>query len=99
MNDIEELKRQGLSIQAIGNETGFDTKKVRRRLLQLGAVPVYGPRAAQPSKPDPFNSYLEERLLAGAWNAQVLLWACPRSRKCFGGVFDTIDSCGTPARS
>jgi len=71
--DIEEMKRQGLSIQAISNETGFDRKTVRRYLLQPGAVPVYGPRAAQPGKLDPFKPYLEERLLAGVWNAQVLL--------------------------
>ena len=38
-----------------------------------GVVPEYGPRPAQPSKLDAFKPYLEERLHAGVWNAQVLL--------------------------
>jgi len=73
VHDIEELKRQGLSIQAISNMTGFDRKTVRRYLIQPEGVPVYGPRAPQPSKLDPFKPYLEERLRAGVWNGQVLL--------------------------
>jgi hypothetical protein len=34
---------------------------------------VYGPRAKQPGKLDPFQGYLEERMQAGVWNARVLL--------------------------
>jgi transposase len=73
VHDMEELKRQGLSVQAISNMTGFDRKTVRKYLIQPDGVPVYGPRAPEPSKLDPFKPYLEERLRAGVWNGQVLL--------------------------
>ena len=73
MSDIEELKRQGLSVRAIGRLTGFDRKTIRKYLLQPEGPPVYGPRPAQPGKLDAFKPYLEERLKAGVWNAQVLL--------------------------
>jgi transposase len=73
VHDFEELKRQGLSVQAISNMTGFDRKTVRKYLIQPEGAPVYGPRAAQPGKLDGFKPYLEERLRAGVWNGQVLL--------------------------
>lgn len=74
MNDIEELKRQGLSIQAISKLTGFDRKTARKYLLQPEGTPVYGPRPARPSKLDAFKAYIEERLKA----------ACGTRRCCFG---------------
>ncbi len=70
---MEELKRQGLSIQAISGLTGYDRKTVRKYLGHPEGAPVYGPRPAQASKLDPFKGYLEERMQAGVWNAQVLL--------------------------
>ncbi len=73
VHDIGELKRQGLSIRAISRLTGYCRKSVRKYLLQPEGVPVYGPRAKQPSKLEPFKPYLEERMRAGVWNAQVLL--------------------------
>ena len=73
VDDIGELKRQGLSIQAISNLTGFDRKTVRRYLAHAEAVPAYGPRAAPSSKLEPYKPYLEDRLRAGVWNGQVLL--------------------------
>jgi transposase len=73
VSDIEELKRQGLSIQAISKITGFDRKTIRKYLLKPEGTPVYGPRPARPSKLDVFKPYIEERLKAGVWNAQVLL--------------------------
>jgi transposase len=73
VNDIEELKRQGLSVQAISRLTGFDRKTIRKYLLKPEGTPVYGPRAARPSKLDAFQPYIEERLKAGVWNAKVLL--------------------------
>jgi transposase len=73
MHDIEELKRQGLSIRAISRLTGYDRKTIHKYLTQPEAAPVYGPRATLPGKLDPFKPYLEERLKAGVWNAQVLL--------------------------
>lgn len=45
MHNVEELKRQGVSIQAISNMTGFDRNMVRQYSNQAGAAPVRGPRA------------------------------------------------------
>ena len=74
MSDIKELKQLGMSIQAISVVTGYDRKTIRKYLAkESGMVPAYGPRAARPSKLDPFKPYLEERRQAGVWNARVLL--------------------------
>jgi transposase len=73
VQDIEELKRQGLSIRAISRLTGWDRKTISKYLKQPQGVPVYGPRAAPASKLDPFKPYLAERLQVGVWNAVVLL--------------------------
>jgi len=73
VQEIEELKRQGLSIQAISGLLGFDRKTIRKYLLKPDGTPAYGPRAARPSKLDAFKPYIEERQKAGVWNAQVLL--------------------------
>ena len=73
MQEIKELKTQGLSLRAISELTGYDRKTIRRYLISRKRAPVYGPRPPSPSKLDPFKPYLEERLQAGVWNAQVLL--------------------------
>ncbi len=73
MQDIAELRRQGLSISAIGALTGFDRKTIRSYLHDPAAMPVYGPRAPRPSKLDAHKPYIEERLQAGVWNAAVLV--------------------------
>ena len=73
VHDIEELKRQGLSIRAISRLTGYCRKTVRKYLIHPDGVPVYGPRAQQAGKLEPFQPYLEERMRAGVWNARVLL--------------------------
>jgi len=73
VQDIEELKRQGLTIRAIGRLTGYDWKTIRKYLIQPESTPAYGPRPVVPSKLDAFKPYLDERLKAGVWNAQVLL--------------------------
>jgi transposase len=72
VEDLGELKRQGLSIRAISRLTGLARKTVRRYLL-APEVPVYGPRVLRPSQLDGFKPYLEERMQAGVWNARVLL--------------------------
>ena len=72
VNDFTELKREGLSIQAISAVTGFDRKTVRKYLLNPDEIPAYGPRPEAASKLDDFKTYLEERLKAGVWNAAVL---------------------------
>jgi transposase len=73
VQEIEGLKRQGLSIQAISALTGFDRKTVRKYLIAPDGIPAYRSREPQPSKLDPFKPYLKERLAAGVWNARVLL--------------------------
>ncbi len=57
VHEIEELKRQGLSIRAISRLTGYDRKTTGKYLTQPEAVPVFGLRPAQPSKLDPFKPY------------------------------------------
>ena len=73
VQEIEELKRQGLSIRAISRLTGYDRKTISKYLIHPEGAPVYGPRAKQPGKLDAFQPYLQERMLAGVWNARVLL--------------------------
>jgi len=73
VQELSELQRQGMSIQGISKLTGWDRKTVRKYLLQPNAMPEYGPRRRPASKLDPFKPYLEERMRAGVWNAQVLL--------------------------
>ena len=72
MQELRELQRQGMSIQAISELTGWDRKTIRKYMQAAGVVPEYGPRSVQPSKLDAFKPYLEERLRAGVWNARVL---------------------------
>jgi len=74
VQEIEELKRQGLSIRAISRLTGYDRKTISRYLIHPEGVPVYGPRANQPGKigPDPTvfeGAYAGRRV----WNARVSL--------------------------
>jgi transposase len=73
VHDIEELKRQGLSIRAISQLTGYCRKTVRKYLIQPAGTPAYGPRPKQPGLLEPFHEYLQERMSAGVWNARVLL--------------------------
>ena len=68
VEEINQLKREGLSILAISNLTGYDRKTIRKYLRGPEARPVYGPRAAPVSKLAPFEPYLRERLQAGVWN-------------------------------
>ena len=73
VQELKELQRQGMSIQAISKLTGWDRKTIRKYVQAAGLAPEYGPRSAPPSKLDAFKPYLEERLRAGVWNARVLL--------------------------
>ena len=73
VQEMEGLRRQGLSIQAISELTGYDRKTVRKYLIQPDGSPAYRGRGPQPSKLDAFKPYLNERLAAGVWNARVLL--------------------------
>lgn len=73
VEEINELKREGLSIRAISRLTGYDRKTIGKYLLKPTGRPVYGPRPASVSKLEPFKPYLKERLQVGVWNARVLL--------------------------
>lgn len=72
VNEIIELKRQGLSITQISELTGCDPKTIRK-YLDNPKSPQYGPRQPRLSLLDSFKPYLKERMAAGVWNAVVLL--------------------------
>jgi len=72
VKELNELKRQGLSITQISELTGCDPKTIRK-YLDNSQTPQYGPRQPRPSLLDPFKPYLKERMAAGVWNAIVLL--------------------------
>ena len=72
MHDIQELKRQGLSICQIAAHTGFNRRTVRKYLAHP-AIPRYPRRAPRPTRLDPYRAFIEQRLQAGVWNARVLL--------------------------
>jgi transposase len=73
VQNIEELKRQGLSVTAIASVTGFDRKTIRKYLAHPELLPRYRPRPKRLSLLDSFRNYLDQRLAAGVWNAVVLL--------------------------
>jgi transposase len=73
VHELEQMKQMGLSVSAISELTGYDRKTVRKYLLEPEGVPSYGARAPAPSKLDRHKPYLQDRLAAGVWNAQVLL--------------------------
>ncbi len=91
MDEIKELKREGLSIRAISRLTGYDRKTISRYLLAPTSRPVYGPRPASVSNLEPFKPYLKERLKAGVWNAQVLMREL-RERNYSGGYATQVSS-------
>ena len=72
VNDINEMKRAGLSVSAISKTIGVDRKTVRKYLDNV-KTPRYGPRAPRRTLLDPFKAFLQQRLAAGVWNAVVLL--------------------------
>ena len=73
VQDIMELKRQGLSIRAISRLTGYCRRTIRKYLGDPEGRPVYGPRPPQAGKLEQFKAYLEERTGVGVWNGRVLL--------------------------
>ena len=72
MNEINDYKRQGLTISQISEVTGYSRPTVRK-YLDNHKNPVYGPRQPRPTHLDPFKPFLQERTAAGVWNAVVLL--------------------------
>lgn len=73
MIEIHELKKQGLSIQAISEELSLDRKTVRKYLNEPPRPPAYGPRRTGTSQLDRHRDFLQDRMKAGVWNARVLL--------------------------
>jgi transposase len=73
VQEIEELKRQSLSIGSISRLTGYDRKTASKHLANPEGLPAYGPREKQASKLEAFRAYLHERMQAGVWNGRVLL--------------------------
>lgn len=72
MNEIQELKRQGLSICQIAAHTGFNRRTVCKYLTNP-ATPRYKRRAPRPTCLGPYRAFIQARLQAGVWNARVLL--------------------------
>jgi len=93
---INELKREGLSVRAISELTGYDRKTIRKYLLKPLGRPVYQTRPVPVSKLEPFKPYLTERLGAGVWNAQVLLREL-RERS-YGGGYTILKDWLSPQR-
>jgi transposase len=60
--NIHVLHRQGNSIRSIGRQLGISRNTVRSYLRDFAKSPNYGPRAARPSKLDPFKPYIRARI-------------------------------------
>ena len=97
MHELGEMRQMGLSVSAISELTGYDRKTVRKYLLDPEGVPGYGPRPPQPSKLDPHKPYLEDRLKAGVWNAQVLLREL--RQRGYGGGYTILKDWVRPQRA
>jgi transposase len=62
--EIHVLHRQGKGIRAIAKELNVSRNTVRRYLRDVAKTPKYAPRKAKPSKLEPFQPYLRERIEA-----------------------------------
>ena len=96
VEQINELKREGLSIRAISRLTGYSRGTISKYLLEPTGRPVYGPRPKAVSKLEPFKPYLKERLQSGVWNARVLLREL-RERN-YGGSYTLLTDWLRPQR-
>jgi len=56
VDEIVELRRQGVSIRAISRLTGYHRTTITRYLEAPAARPVYGPRSSSGGKLDPFKT-------------------------------------------
>lgn len=72
VNEIAQLKQDGLSLSRISQITGFDRKTIRK-YLQATKTPTYPRRTPRPKLLDAYQEYIDERLRAGVWNGVVLL--------------------------
>ena len=76
MEEINQLKRDGLSILAISNLTGYDRKTIRKYLREPEVRPVYGPRPASASKLAPFDHTCESACSPGFGMRECCLGNC-----------------------
>lgn len=85
--EIRILDRQGESIRQICRRTGLSRNTVRR-YLRDGDAGRYGPRAARPTKLDPYVGYLQERIAHARpdWIPATVLLRELRERGYEGGV-------------
>jgi transposase len=63
--EVRILRGQGKSLREIAQATGMAVNTVRK-YLEADGPPRYGPRAARPSKLEPFKAYLAERVKAAS---------------------------------
>ena len=86
--EIHVLSRQGLSIKAIARQLGVSRNTVRRYLRQPPCVPQYPERAPRPTKLDPFQAYLQERIKAAHphWIPATVLLRELQERGYDGGI-------------
>src|SRR5258708_35248210 len=66
VQELKELQRQGMSIQAISELTGWDRKTIRKYVQAAGGAPECGPAPAPPRELDASKPYLGQPLRAGA---------------------------------
>ena len=62
--EIHVLHRQGLGIRAIAKKLNVSRNTVRHYLRHVAKTPQYKPRQARPSKLEPFQVYLRQRIEA-----------------------------------
>lgn len=72
MKKLYELRGEGRSIRSIAKTLGVSRNSVRK-YLRSPQVPRAKPRAARPSKLDPYKGYVQQRVAAGLDNCVVLL--------------------------
>lgn len=84
--EIRVLARQGLSIRQIAQRMGCSRNTVRRYLREPDAA-TYRPRAARPTKLEPFEAYLIERIASARpdWIPATVLFREIRERGYEGG--------------
>jgi transposase len=97
VQQIEELKRQGMSISAIAAVMGVDRKTIRKYLARPDPQPRYAPRPKPPSVLAEHQAYVDQRLASGVWNAVVLLREL-RERG-YGGGYTTLKAYLQPKRT
>jgi transposase len=61
--EIRVMARRGMGVRPIARELGCSRNTVRRYLEDAQAT-RYGPRPARPTKLEPYEAYLQERIEA-----------------------------------